>query len=142
MHLSVALLFVAHACGYASTTAAAGAAPGAAAAAAAAHGRSAVAAYSAAKAVRLRLGSGRSSSCCSSSRRSCGAEVGGIGSRARFGTPPPPLPQPATLLGRPARRRGQCLMGVAGLTGYINKNLKGAVAMEDLREVRATSLQH
>ncbi|CAM9887853.1 unnamed protein product, partial [Ectocarpus sp. 13 AM-2016] len=83
----------------------------------------------------LRLGGGRSSSCCNSSRRSCGAEAGGIGSRARFGTPPPPLPQPTTLLGRrPAGSRGQCLMGVAGLTGYINKNLRGAVAMEDLRE--------
>ena len=28
-------------------------------------------------------------------------------------------------------------MGVAGLTSYVNNNLKGAVAMEDLREVRA-----
>lgn len=31
--------------------------------------------------------------------------------------------------------RGQCLMGVAGLTGYIDQNFRGAVAMEDLREV-------
>ena len=31
--------------------------------------------------------------------------------------------------------RGQCLMGVAGLTSYVNNNLRGAVAMEDLREV-------
>ncbi len=27
-------------------------------------------------------------------------------------------------------------MGVAGLTSYVNNNLRGAVAMEDLREVR------
>ncbi|CAM9806042.1 unnamed protein product, partial [Pylaiella littoralis] len=33
-----------------------------------------------------------------------------------------------------SRGRGQCLMGVAGLTGYVNNNLKGAVAMEDLRK--------
>lgn len=26
-------------------------------------------------------------------------------------------------------------MGVAGLTSYVNQNLRGAVAMEDLREV-------
>lgn len=26
-------------------------------------------------------------------------------------------------------------MGVAGLTSYVNNNLRGAVAMEDLREV-------
>lgn len=30
-------------------------------------------------------------------------------------------------------------MGVAGLTGYVNKNLKGAVAMEDLRRVRSSA---
>lgn len=28
-------------------------------------------------------------------------------------------------------------MGVAGLTSYVNNNLRGAVAMEDLREVRS-----
>lgn len=36
-----------------------------------------------------------------------------------------------------SRGRGQCLMGVAGLTSYVNNNLKGAVAMEDLRKVRS-----
>lgn len=37
--------------------------------------------------------------------------------------------------GRNGVSRGQCLMGVAGLTSYVNNNLRGAVAMEDLREV-------
>ena len=33
-------------------------------------------------------------------------------------------------------RRGQCLMGVKGLTSYVDQNLRAAAPIEHLREVR------
>lgn len=35
-------------------------------------------------------------------------------------------------------RKGQCLMGIKGLTGYVNK-FRGAVPVEELRQVRAST---
>lgn len=87
----------------------------------------------AAAAVRLRLGS-------TSTSRSSGA----FARRPHLGSPllqqqhqqrEQRESQRLLRRGRNGVSRGQCLMGVAGLTSYVNKNLKGAVAMEDLREV-------
>lgn len=72
-------------------------------------------------AVRLRFGS--------TSRNS-----GALSRRPHLGAPLLQQRDTQRLLRR-GRHGGQCLMGVSGLTSYVNKNLRGAVAMEDLREV-------
>lgn len=41
---------------------------------------------------------------------------------------------------REDHRKGQCLMGVKGLTSYVDQNLRAAAPIEHLREVRARVL--
>lgn len=51
----------------------------------------------------------------------------------------PQVQQPHTY-GRHGDGRGQCQMGVRGLTGYVNKKLRGAAPLEELGKVCESDL--
>lgn len=78
-----------------------------------------------------------SSAAFSQSRAVLGSRGGG---RTKLGG----LPAKQAVLQRPSlrrrhregHRRGQCLMGVKGLTSYVDQNLRAAAPIEHLREVR------